>query len=553
VSPRGEAAAIEDAEPVLRAARWVRTVIPAALFFLATALLAPPAAAQPGPAGDVLGLVRTESGRPVERADIRFSGDLPVAGHEPALGPLAAEATSGRGGRFRFGAPVRSGSLWVVTRDGLGAVIPTVQVGVPIVVTLRPLGSLQLEDDSNFRCVVQVLRPGAPPSPFQILPTSPGAVLRLPAGTFLLLVQAKGSWVERSVEVQPGAQVTIPAVVPEGQPIPGPPGSWQLDRWPLVPLPFDDDSPVLLAGPTSAVQRVRIDDSITVFRKSWFDTVRTPATGPPAGRVIEVVARSADGSALEGVRSTTWAASPGGLVQIAEARSPSAGHPTPCWLPAAPGPTRIVLRAPGHRPASFPVDAIPDQVQLTPSEPCELRVRVPGQRPAFVSVAEPGDPYTELHVATDARGIARLPYTPTASAEVTVTAPGCAPLRGTFEALGLPDRGLTPEAGKLLRGRVLDASGTPVTFCEVEVRDPSGIHLQTPRRTVSGEDGSFEIEGLPDATYTIWAQDVRQGRTFSAQARGVQPGRDVWDIVLRDEDPARPGAKKIPGPRRSPD
>ncbi|MGA1525216.1 MAG: carboxypeptidase-like regulatory domain-containing protein, partial [Planctomycetota bacterium] len=104
--------------------------------------------------------------------------------------------------------------------------------------------------------------------------------------------------------------------------------------------------------------------------------------------------------------------------------------------------------------------------------------------------------------------------------------------------------------GRVLRGRVVDADGQPVSFCEVEVRDPSGNRLPSPRQTVSAEDGTFGVEGLADGTYTIQAHDLRDGRTFSGQTRGAQPGRDTWEVVLRDEDPARPGsrAEKRGGP-----
>ncbi|MGA0869780.1 MAG: hypothetical protein ACO3UM_12700, partial [Planctomycetota bacterium] len=163
---------------------------PAAVFF--AGLLATAAPAQEPPAGELMGIVRTGSGRPVDRAALHFSGDLGepglgFTGRAPGVSPHA-DGSTGRGGRFRFDVPVRSGSLWVTTADGLGAVIPRAHVGTPLVVTVEPLGSVQLEDDSRFRCLVQVVRPGGTPSRFQDVPSTPDTSVRLPAGKLLLLL-----------------------------------------------------------------------------------------------------------------------------------------------------------------------------------------------------------------------------------------------------------------------------------------------------------------------------------------------------------------------------
>ncbi len=545
-------ATAREAEPTGASVRWSRPVNPAAVFF--AGLLATAAPAQEPPAGELMGIVRTGSGRPVERAALHFSGDVGepgqgFTGRAPGVSPHA-DGSTGRGGRFRFDVPVRSGSLWVTTADGLGAVIPRAQVGTPLVVTVEPLGSVQLEDDSRFRCLVQVVRPGGTPSRFQDVPSTPDTSVRLPAGKLLLLLRSRDAWIEHAVQVEPGQRTTISSDPPRTQPLPGDAGTWELDRWPGLPLPFDDGAPVFLAGPTAAVQRFGIGESVTVLAKTWWDTTHPPSGTTPTGSLREVEVRSQGGGGLTTVTSTTWAASPGGLVKIAEGESPTPGRPAPYWVPNSPGATRVVLRAPGHRPGSFPLDALPDVVELTPTAPCLLRVRVPGMRPAEISVQESGDPYTRIEMSTDARGMATLPYTPTAEAEVTVLAPGCTPLRGTFRALGLPDAILVPEPGRVLRGRVVDADGQPVPYCEVEVRDPSGNRLPSPRQTVSAEDGTFGVEGLADGTYTIQAHDLRNGRTFSGQTRGAQPGRDTWEVVLRDEDPARPGsrAEKRGGP-----
>lgn len=515
-----------------------------ALLLTAT-LLSPTALSQAPSVGEIMGIVRTESGRPVEGAALRFCGDLLPALEEDAFGAegsrRTAESATGRGGRFRFDVPRTAGSLWVTTADGLGAVVPLVRTSDPLVVTVTPLAAVRLADDRDFGCLIQTLRPGRDPSRLQDEPSAPSPVLRLPAGRYLLFVGTPEGWTERTVELTPGTQSTIDPTRPAGRAVPAPPRSWEPTRWPGLLLPFGDAVPVHLAGPDLLTRRVREGDDVILFVRNWFDPERPPTEGSPRGGVRSVEIRSANGEASGSVGASTWATTPGGLVRVAASTRRPGESSTRCWIPDPAGSARVLFRAPGHRPMSLPADRLPDVVTLEPSPPCELRVRVPGLRPATVRVQEPGDPCSTFAVMTDARGIAVLPHTPTNHAEISVTAPGCTPAQGTFESLGLPGETLTLEIGQVLRGRVIDEQGRPVAFCEVEVRDPSTQLLGVPRRTVSDESGRFEVGGLADGTYTIWVQGVRDGRTFSGQTRGAQPGRDTWDVTLRDEDPKRPG------------
>ena len=521
-----------------------------ALFVLACSAHAPCALQQSPAAGELLGIVRSESGQPIEGASVRFCGDqlslLEEAALGRGLGTRTAESETGRGGRFRFDVPRRSGSLWVTTVDGRGAVVPLVQVATPIAVTVEPLAAVVTEADADFRCVVAVLRPGREPSRCNDAPTPRGRRLDLPAGRFLMLVGTDDGWHERTIELEPGERSNLDAPPLTGHALPGPIGATETGRWPRLALPFDDGLPVHLAGPDIATQRVRRDDHVHLFARTWFDPGRATTIPTPRGQTRALDVRSADGEPLNGAVSSTWTATPGGLVCVAEGQQPPGSHALQCWLPEPSASSRVLIQAPGHRPRSIPANEWPSPVELEPSTRCELRVRVPGIRPAVIRVQEPGDPCVGFEVLTDGRGHAVLPHTPTARAEISITAPGCAPLRGTFGALGLPGQTLELASGQILRGRVVDEDGDPAPLCEVEVRDPSGTLLASPRRTMSDESGRFQIEGLPEGTYTISVKDFRDGRTFSGQTRGAQPGRDSWDVTLRDEDPKPPGRGRLP-------
>lgn len=521
-----------------------------AFFVLLCSVHAPCAPQRAIPAGELLGIVRSASGQPVEGAALRFCGDRLSPLEEAALGSgtsaRIAESETGSGGKFRFPVPRRSGSLWVTTRDGLGAVIPLVRVATPVAVTVQPLATLATETGADFRCLVEVLRPGREPSRLADDPTPPGKRLELPPGRFLLLLGTEDGWSERTVDLEPGQRAEVDAPPLTGQTLPGPAGTAEAARWPELRLPFEDGLPVRLAGPDIVTQRVRHGDELRLVARTWFDPARKPAIPTPRGQARALEVRSSDGEPLLGAVSSTWTATPGGLVLTAEGQQPPGNHALQIWIPEPAVGSRVLVQAPGHRPRSVRGDQVPSSLQLDPSQPCELRVRVPGIRPAAIRVQEPGDPCVAFEVLTDARGHATLPHTPTARAEISITAPGCAPLRGTFDALGLPDRTLDLDAGSVLRGRVVDESGEPAPLCEVEVRDPSGALLASPRRTMSDDSGRFEVEGLPEGTYTISVRDFRDGRTFSGQTRGAQPGRDSWDVTIRDEDPKRPGGGRSP-------
>jgi hypothetical protein len=60
----------------------------------------------------------------------------------------------------------------------------------------------------------------------------------------------------------------------------------------------------------------------------------------------------------------------------------------------------------------------------------------------------------------------------------------------------------------------------------------------------SGEDGSFQFEGLPsEIRYTLFAQAQVDGITWSGRETNLETDAHI-EIVLGSEDPPIPGKKK---------
>jgi len=96
------------------------------------------------------------------------------------------------------------------------------------------------------------------------------------------------------------------------------------------------------------------------------------------------------------------------------------------------------------------------------------------------------------------------------------------------------------ELGGSLRGQVVDRSGSPIPGMAMRVSNESAIRnaiFESFSRVVSGEDGSFQFEGLPPASYRLeakkdgWCSKVIPGLYFS-------PG-DVRDLEITVDRGAR--------------
>lgn len=508
---------------------------------------------QQGP-GEILGLVRTESGRGVGGAHVRFVPD-PDGGfawnQPPETLPEAVVGESGADGRFRFPTPAAATGCLVVEHDsGVGAVVPAVATGMPAPVVVRALGSVTVRGASTFAADIRLVRPGARSA---WLGTSSGAELRLPAGRYLLLVRVDGARAERTVTVHAGTRTEIeppagagPAVaLPEAVRV-------ELGRWPALEARDAESHLPVLEGPDVLRAVLRPRPGVLVCALGWVQpdaVVRVPVAD---GEFGAVALQDADGAPIPAGAVFTVVEEPGGPRVLA--RSTARGGEVPVWRPA-PDPSgnrlRVVLIAvaPGRRPAIAPAEESPGVLRLEAARPVAIRLQGPAGEMvagATVRVRSAEDPLLDRVLRSDARGIVRIPDAPGDAVDVEIHPrehlPATARVPLGAEA-GMPVVAL--EAGLVVHGMVRTApDGAAAPGVEVQLRDTTGELGVDTRIAVTDGDGAFRFPGLPDGIYTVFAQRVVDGVTWSGIARGVQPGRDEWLVELRNEDPVPPHRRR---------
>jgi hypothetical protein len=513
------------------------------------------------PAGEILGLLRTVSGRPVADARIRFAAD--PSGAPPWLPNRTPTPTEGRSqpdGRFRMPVPAAEGCLMVSSGSGLGAVVPRISAGAALPIVLEPLGALECGDGRPFSAEIQVLRSDRSPANFGTASSSADPSgdgrhrLTLPAGRYLLRIRAGESFFECAVRIPAGGTERLGAEA-RGLRLRLAPGiRAELGRWPGRPAVDADGRTHALAGPDVLLVRTSPAPGVEIRSEGWVDADGSVRWPTPAGTLGEArIGPAVDAAPLSAIAAHTVVDSTAGPRVVAVARIES-GDRIPVWLPAeveggAEGlRTWVVFEAAGCRPAVRAAGALREPVRMQPAEALEFRLEDADGLPvafAGVRLESAEHPLLDLSLHADARGIVRLPWHPAAGSIARLRSERHVPLELAFP---LPATGPMPvirlEDGLRIRGSVRLEDETGVEGVVVECRDPSGNLGVAPRTALSDEAGSFDFAGLPDGTYTLFAQANRDGVTWSALLRGVQPGRDTWVIVLRSEDPPSPATRR---------
>ncbi|MCC6783470.1 MAG: carboxypeptidase regulatory-like domain-containing protein [Planctomycetes bacterium] len=510
---------------------------------------------------EILGRVRTESGRGVEDARIVF---LPDAPH--GLSWLAAldappppqEFRSGADGRFRSEVRAGAGALWVETADGLGALVERVVAGAPLMVVARPLGEVSRYDGSELAAQLRWLPRSGRSIP---LGERRGARLRLPAGRLALLVEEADRLVETRVDVPSGLRLAIGLPDDRGPKLPpelaaDPTTRWSLRRWPeLADARRDGRLPRLQAHDSLLVRRTEAEG--LRFASCWSGD-RTLALAFPAGdwRSVRVVGGEPR-VPLAGARVLTIAIAAGGVRVLAESWSDGDGLAHGFLAAERDEPHRLVVltRDGAVHGAAIEVlqsEAAPEAAPAELAMPAadELRVRVVDAAggaiaDATVTLVDPAERALDRAFASDARGIVALVAVPRGAVTLRVDSGRHVPAEfvcGPTEPR-IPLRELVLAQGRPLDVRVLQPDGSPAIDVDVELRDPSGTTGITPRHAATDGEGRCRFEGLPDGSYALFASAMPGGITWSGRRIGAQPGEEEWTIVVRSEDPALPGRR----------
>lgn len=514
------------------------------------------ASAQAAPR-EILGLVRSESGRGVQDARIVF---LPDAAH--GLSWLAAldpppppqEFRSGTDGRFRSPVAASAGALWVETDDGLGALVERVVAGAPQLVVARPLGELARYDGSVLAARLRWLPRSGRSIP---LGERRGERLRLPHGRLALLVEEDDRLVETRVDVLSGRRLEIGLPDDRGPPLPpafatDPTTRWSLRRWPeFADARRDGRLPRLQTHDSLIVRRTEAEG--LRFAYAWSGD-RTLALAFPAGewRSLRVVGGEPR-LPLVAARVLTIALTAGGVRVLAESLSDGEGLAQVFLAAERSEPHRVVvLTRDGavHGAAIEILQADDAPVVLAMPMAAEHRARIVDDAgeaiaDAAVTLVDPADPALDRSFASDARGIVSLVAVPVGAVTLRVDSGRHVPAEFRCGPTEPRDRlrELVLARGRPVDVRVFLPDGSPAIDVDVELRDPSGTSGVAPRHAATDEQGRCRFEGLPDGSYALFASAMPGGITWSGRRLGAQPGQEEWSIVVRSEDPALPGRR----------
>lgn len=212
----------------------------------------------------------------------------------------------------------------------------------------------------------------------------------------------------------------------------------------------------------------------------------------------------------------------------------------------------LSARHPGHAPATAPgVEAPAEDLRIVLQTARTLSGRVVGPEREPVPGAEiqareesrvtsEGSGITTISTrplaVTDAEGRFRIGELEAGTLNLVVSARKYRTRR--LEGFRVPDEDVDSleivlDRGARLEGRVVDGEGEPVVRARLEARlqnregfsDPDSEPL-----TVSGEDGSYRLEGLETAQYRIVVESPTHGQTDAVTA--IFPGTNRLDIVF---------------------
>lgn len=503
---------------------------------------------------EILGRVRSESGRPIEGARVSFLSD-PIHGLSWLAAidppPAAIEGRSDGDGRFNLRTPSPTGALLVEHTDGLGAVVERVAAQAPVPVVIRPLAELRRADGAPLRAWLRALPRNGVGVP---IGRREGQALRLPAGRWLLLVEDGDRRVELRVELLSGRSqtLTVPRRDPEvaDAPSPGIGMTAHAARWLEAGDLLAAGSMPAMAAPVAWIGRVRQAEGTHLFR-AWSNQPRLPAvTSLPAWRALTVT--DADGAPLAGARVLGVIEPAGGASVVSESASDARGvaavalpddRTTPTWIVvirASSAPRALLWTEPGREP--------PPTIALTAGASRRVRVQDGDGRgiaDARVELRAPGPAFMDRVFRTDAQGFAVLTDVPAGVLRLRVDSGRHVPCATEVPAAAItaPIPLIALDDGVAIHGRVILGPDAPAADVDIELRDPSGNSAMRPRFAVTDREGRFRFEGLADGTYTLFATAAPDGITWSGQRIGAQPGDDEWTLLLTSEDP-QPGTRR---------
>ena len=256
--------------------------------------------------------------------------------------------------------------------------------------------------------------------------------------------------------------------------------------------------------------------------------------GPAGTAMIRGLVHDADGRPVAGAHLSVIA--PDGR-QVANAPGDADGR---LRVDLLPGRYLIALSAPGHAAKAGVLDlaAVGAEIDVTLHPEAELRGVVrngtESTESALVTLLDEHGRMVRS-ARTDATGAYCVPAPDPGTYTLLAVAPGAAPVSRTLRwPHDPPVCDLTLTARARVHGVVRSPNGTPVAGARVRLLDGAGAEVDT--RTTPA-DGTFEFPGLPEGSYTVWANGYPATSQLLRLAGEDEAGRTevIADILLHPE------------------
>lgn len=518
--------------------------------FVLSALISSSMLLAQGTATDrLVGLARGPGGEALAQAEVHFypaaASDYPWLHHLLPV-PAHTVAVSDLQGRFEITCNSVTGSVWIEHHDGLGGLHHGLGPGAAQVLTAHPLGEVRLASSRAFSAEILAL-PADAGSVY--LGRRQGQALRLPAGSYLLLISSEGQRHEVPVQIRSAERSVIHLPDPTIQRVAGwsaQQGELYLDGWPTSLAAAAGKMFLPQPSERSLLRWHRALATATWIEEIWYqrgEIVELPSTPvqthrfkvtdeanlPLAGvRVCSVESTSAR------VMVRSWALTDAaGEVDLASHRQ----HRE----------TYVIALSPGYGPAVLVQDDGSQRMALRLSAGSHARVRIldpRGMPLAGTRVEIWQQPASLLHRVSysDARGEVRFQDLTSAAANLRVDHQDYLPLEFTMttrKGAAGPFVSVQLESGLELSGRVVDNLQQPIAGAVVELRGAAAFN----RIQATDATGHFLFRGLPEAQFTVFVQTTVAGITWSGRALGLSPGQAGLQIVVASEDPHLPDKK----------
>ncbi|MEE2886666.1 MAG: carboxypeptidase-like regulatory domain-containing protein [Planctomycetota bacterium] len=506
----------------------------------------------------IMGLVRSDGGRPLDKAAMTFYPaptprlSILSAYADLTAGPLAPiRDFSKPGGRFQLRVPSQTGALLALYPPRPPARLGALRLGDQATGTLgcRPVAELAFAR----ACDLWIQAVAVDGRCYHLGKRTAVQQLRLPAGEYRFLVQEgndkKGKILlyEFRQHLRSGTRTQAPTAPPIERRVnlSYTDATVSLRDWPQLALPRSGGGWAYLRCTEAPVRLLaRHGSCLTEF---WASKAEVPVTrGAKVEMGLALYILDPDGTPIPDAVVTIAEQTASGWSLHAQSHTDQTGRTD---MPSKLESGWVFVWARGYATSAQAVDETkqPDQtkaeIRLRTGTKLQLRVLDQRGEPVAGAILEaiPQQALLRSPHRTDHLGQLSLSDLPAGQFEVQLLDPRYRPSR--VPTVLRPDISnrltIRADPGALLHGQVLLPDGKPAPRAVISLR---GTHHQV---TIAKPDGTFQVRGLSDTdTLRISARLTHQGAAYISTNLMATPGETKWILQLKSEDPSLPGRRK---------